>query len=515
MPLRHLKRNRAAVPQPGAPIGPAADETRAAYGEVPYPGMAFPQSHPDRLAANATLMGMKPAAPERCRLLELGCGDGGNLVPMAAGLPASEFVGVDLEPAAVASATERAAALGVANVTFSEADLATIDPGQLGRFDYVVAHGVYSWVPQGVADRLLALCRAVLEKQGVAYVSYNALPGGHLRAMTWDVMRFHGRALARPRERLQAAREMLAVLAEGIPGDDPYRRFSAAYAKRLSERSDAVLYHDDLARGNRPVLFTDFVTEAAGHRLQYLAEADWFEMAAGAVPARAAELLARCGDDRIAREQYLDFLKCRAYRQSLLCRAEVRLPAGPVGGAARRLLAAAPVRPTSPRAQPTGRSKVEFRTKAGATLTTDHPVLKAALLELGMVWPQRLGFETVLKRAATRLGTEIDHAGESALAALWLRGYDANVVRLHAYAPATVPAPGERPRSSDLARREATLGEMVTTLDHETVALDERTRRLVVLLDGTRDRAALAGEVGSRGLDENLGRLAELALLEG
>jgi SAM-dependent methyltransferase len=498
----------------GAPVGSATDETRAAYGEVPYPGVALPQTHPDRLAANATLMGLKPAAPERCRLLELGCGDGGNLVPMAAALPASEFVGLDIEPGAVASAAERAAALGAANVSFADADLATIDPGELGRFDYVVAHGVYSWVPRGVADRLLELCRAVLEKQGVAYVSYNALPGGHLRAMTWDAMRFHGRGLGRPRERLEAAREILAVLAEGVPGDDPYRRFSATYAERLGERSDAVLYHDDLEPGNRPILFTDFVAEAAAHRLQYLAEADWFEMTASRVPARAGELLARCGDDRIAREQYLDFLKCRAYRQTLLCRADVRLPAEPVADAARSLLAAAPVRPTSPRAQPAGRSKVEFRTKAGATLTTDHPVLKAALLELGSVWPQRLGFETVLERAAGRLGTTIDQAGESALADLWLRGYDANVIRLHAYAPATVPAPCERPRSSDLARREVALGEMVTTLDHETIALDERTRRLVALLDGTRDRAALAGEVGRRGLDENLSRLAELALLE-
>ena len=231
--------------------------------------------------------------------------------------------------------------------------------------------------------------------------------------------------------------------------------------------------------------------------------------------AQTAELLDRCGDDRIAREQYLDFLKCRAYRQTLLCRAGVRLAAEPVAEVARGLLAAAPVRPTHPRAQPAGRSKVEFRTEAGATLTTDHPVLKAALLELGAAWPQRLGFETVLERAAGRLGMASDQTGERALADLWLRGYDANVIRLHAYAPAIAPAPGERPRSSDLARREAALGEIVTTSTTTTAALDERTRRLVALLDRTRDRRGVDGEIGRRGLDENLSRLAGLALLEG
>src|SRR5688500_10900836 len=144
------------------PIAEPSDSARAAYAEVPYPGLAFPQSHPDRLATNALLMGMKPAAPEDCRVLELGCGDGGNLIPMAAALEGSEFVGLDLEPSAIARATERAAALGARNATFVAEDLATLDPEQLGRFDYVVAHGVYSWVPRTVADRLLAVCRAVL-----------------------------------------------------------------------------------------------------------------------------------------------------------------------------------------------------------------------------------------------------------------------------------------------------------------------------------------------------------------
>lgn len=499
-----------------APAVPPSDRTRAAYAEVPYPGLAFPQSHPDRLATHARLMGLKPAPPERCRMLELGCADGGNLIPMAAALPESEFRGLDLDPHALAAANERAAALGAGNVVFVEADLATLDPGELGRFDYVVAHGVYSWVPEEVRERLLALCRAVLERHGVAYISYNALPGGHLRAMTWDAMRFHARELERPEERVGAAREMLSVLAEGIPGDDPYRRFSAAYAERVLGRSDAVLYHDDLEPENRPLLFTDFVAEASAHQLQYLAEADWFEMSATRLPRAAADLLARSGEDRIAREQYLDFLKCRAYRQTLLCRAEQRMPDAPSTDAARELLAAAPVRPTSPRAEPAGRSKVEFRTPKGATLTTDHPLLKASLLELGAAWPQRLGFEAVLERASARLGVGVDAAGEAALADLWLRAYEANVLHLHAHSPGHAAAPGECPRASALARRQLALGdETVTSLDHETIGLDERMRRLIELLDGTRDREALARELGSkRGIAENLERLASLGLLE-
>ena len=358
----------------------------------------------------------------------------------------------------------------------------------------------------------------MLEKQGVAYVSYNAMPGGHLRALVWDAMRFHGREHGDPGDRIQAAREMLAVLAEGIPGDDPYQRFSAAYAERpLGKRSDAVLDHDDLEPLNRPILFTDFLAEAAPRGLKYVAEADWFEMTRKRLPPAAAELLERSGQDRIAREQYLDFLKCRAYRQTLLCRDEVKLrDAGPSVENTRALMAAAPVRPTSPRAEPSGRSKVEFRTPKGATLTTDHPVLKASLLELGAAWPQRLGFETVLERAAARVGATADAAAEGALTDLWLRAYEANVIRLHAHSPGHAAEPGERPRASALARRQLALGdETVTSLDHETIGLDERMRRLLELLDGTRDREALARELGNkRGIAENLDRLAALALLE-
>lgn len=66
------------------------------YDEVLYPGYAYRQTHPDRLATMATLFGMTPAPVEGCRVLELGCGEGGNLIPMAFGLPRSQFLGIDL-----------------------------------------------------------------------------------------------------------------------------------------------------------------------------------------------------------------------------------------------------------------------------------------------------------------------------------------------------------------------------------------------------------------------------------
>src|SRR5918992_5919816 len=120
----------------------------APYEEVPYPGLAFPQTHPDRLALLAILHGLEPVPPDRARVLEVGCADGLNLVAMAGHSPGLTAVGFDLVDPALGR--EAAAALGLANVTLEQADIA--DPRDWGEFDYVVAHGVYAWVPDDVRE---------------------------------------------------------------------------------------------------------------------------------------------------------------------------------------------------------------------------------------------------------------------------------------------------------------------------------------------------------------------------
>ena len=163
-----------------------------AYDQVLYPGVPLPQTHPDRLATIAGLFGMTPAAAPNCRVLELGCGDGGNLIPMALTLPASVFTGIDLAEPAIARGCALANTLGLENITLRHLDLMRMGPDlgefDYGVFDYIIAHGLYSWVPPEVRDQLLSLCRAHLAPQGVAYVSYNAGPGFARRRMFREMM---------------------------------------------------------------------------------------------------------------------------------------------------------------------------------------------------------------------------------------------------------------------------------------------------------------------------------------
>src|ERR1700722_11367903 len=146
--------------------------------ETAYPTTAFRQTHPDRLATHAALFGLPFAPVAACRVLDIGCGDGANITPMAVAYPGSRFVGFDLSERAIERGREIIDALKLPNVRLETQDLATADFGA-GRFDYVIAHGLYSWVPDSARGGLMASIRHHLGPHGIAFVSHNALPGGH------------------------------------------------------------------------------------------------------------------------------------------------------------------------------------------------------------------------------------------------------------------------------------------------------------------------------------------------
>ncbi len=188
-----------------------------AYDQVLYPGLPLPQTHPDRLATIAGLFGMSPAAAPNCRVLELGCGDGGNLIPMALTLPGSVFTGIDLAAPAITHGCALIRKLGLDNITLRRLDLmqAGADLGEFdyGVFDYIIAHGLYSWVPAAVRDGLLGLSRRHLAPQGVAYVSYNASPGFGRRRLFREMMLYHAREVEDPMRRVEQGVQLIGALA--------------------------------------------------------------------------------------------------------------------------------------------------------------------------------------------------------------------------------------------------------------------------------------------------------------
>ena len=184
----------------------------------------------------------------------------------------SRFVGVDLAERPIAAARRTIAALGLSNIEMMAADLRTVD-ASFGEFDYIIAHGLYSWVPPDVRDALLAVCRARLAPQGVAFVSYNAFPGRHIRQMLREMMLHHTRHCRDAQERIEQGRWFLEWLSKSRAVQATWRAVLDEEIPRLLEYLPGNLAHDDLGEINDSFYLHEFAAHAAAHGLQYLGDA--------------------------------------------------------------------------------------------------------------------------------------------------------------------------------------------------------------------------------------------------
>ena len=524
------------------------------YDDVLYTGYAYDQTHVNRLATLGTLYGMEVTPVTSCRVLELGCGDGANLIPMALGLPGSQFHGIDLAALPVEHGQSIIADIGLENITLQQ--LSVMDIGaDFGKFDYIIAHGLYSWIPSSAQDKILEICETNLAPHGIAYISYNAYPGSHLRQMLREMMMFHTRGITDTKERVTQARAVIQFLSKAQmektsqPELDAYRTFMGVYLEKILSKQDEFIFHDDLAEINEPLYFHQFVDRAATHGLQFLAEADFFDMQDVTFPPDVRQTLQHLGDQStVLREQYMDFLRCRMFRQTLLCRSDLRLDRTLNPRRLRSLAIASPIRPVAPEPDVKSSAEESFRGIKSAEMSTNDPVAKAALVELGKVYPQAVPFDELLGRARAlserdkgNVSDEDTERDARVLSEIMMAMYAGNFVELWSHMPHFVIEASERPVASSLVRWQASHQTVVTNLRHVGVKLKEPIGlRMLTLLDGTRDRVALVEELSdfvangnasipgadgvpvqdraqarsliAKGLDSKLDELARLAL---
>ncbi|WP_332699173.1 methyltransferase domain-containing protein [Bosea sp. (in: a-proteobacteria)] len=459
------------------------------YDAVAYPGHAFSQTHPGHLATIAHFHGMQPAPIATMRVLELGCGSGGNLIPMALQSPGGAFVGIDLSASAIARAKADAEELGLRNIEFRHLDIMAVDAG-LGSFDYILVHGVYSWVPPFVRERILALFGELLRPQGIAYVSYNALPGCRLRDLARDVMLYETRDIEEPLERVRAARAAIKRFAEAT---DPDSFYGAALRERLQQIADIpdnVLYHDDLNPGARAFALHEVLDAAAPHGLQFLAEASFPNNFGGARGPAQQILNAIPVDEPLRQEQSLDLLIGRSFRQTLLCRSGITLRRGFTGFDLAPYHLSANVREAEDEAEESRPGVAGFLFADGVRLSVDLDMGKAALRALGQAWPGSISYHELvalaLREASDSLGPdtarEVGRLNEALIAI-----FKAGLLEIHLEPHRLTTTVSERPVAGLLARRQALTSNEVTDLRHRAVALDGIVvRKFVSLLDGTR-----------------------------
>jgi SAM-dependent methyltransferase len=470
------------------------------YGAVAYASQSNAQSHPERLATIASLYGLSPPPLATCRVLELGCSDGANILPMAAGLPDASFVGCDLSPQAIASGRAAIAGTGLANLTLVESDLRDL-PVSLGEFDYIIAHGVYSWVPPGVRDGLFALAARRLSPNGLLFVSYNVYPGCHVRQAAWEALHHHIRQIEDARSRLDAARTLAAAMAEpGIAQDETDGLLRREFA-RIARQTDSSIYHDDLAIPNDPVYFHEFAAHAQRHGLTFVSEAKPFHSSGLGVARSMQRLMAGLG--RLEREQYLDFAGVRRFRQSVLCRAEHGAALAPAPERVAQMHAAA----SHSLMGAVERGKPLFNPVRPPLEPADGRKLHAALTRLLEIAPRALPVADIESDLAVDANVA-PGARTRSMAALLFEACFADEVVLHVQPPRVSERPSARPLASPVVRWQASRGRMLTNLCHEPLQIPEGPpRALLALLDGKRDHADLDVAIGAAlGVDDPAAR---------
>jgi methyltransferase-like protein len=363
-----------------------------------------------------------------------------------------------------------------------------------GEFDYIIAHGVYSWVPAEVREKILQICSARLKFSGIAFISYNALPGCHLRRFAWDLLRFHVRRETDPALRIEKARDFAQTVAN-MPGEEALHKAIRHEMETILKRDEAALYHDDLAEINDPLYLLDFVAQAARHGLQYLGDADPRRDDLHGQPVFA--------EDWLESRQYMDFITQRRFRETLLCRKRMALDRKLTLERFHPLFAASRMKPAG--TQEDGVQRFDF--PGSGTLTTNHPLGKSLLCDLSSIWPRSKRLSDV----------DLGAYPASTVADLLMQLAQSKALELRVSPPSIAESVTERPVVSALARAQIARGyPMVTNQRHQDVELNnELSRKLLSLSDGSRDRDALIRDLVACGADpESTARTLEDGLLE-
>jgi SAM-dependent methyltransferase len=457
--------------------------TISSYEEIPYATFALRPAYLGRLAALAHLYGVDVAAPHNCSVLEIGCGTGGNIVALAEQYPGSSFVGVDLAESHISACKMLATGCGVTNVEFRCGDIRDLSL-EKGRFDYVICHGLYSWVAPDVRRALLEKISASLSPLGVAYVSYNVLPGWRQRGAVRDIMRTGAARCgvnATPRERLAAGIEFLNVVAKVRSAEnDLYGSYLREAIKRFQEADESYIFHEFLEEHNEPVLFSDFMEQASAVNLQFLSEAKPSLMSSDDLGPEVARYVEGAEGDVVDREQRLDMVRNRMFRETLLCHSSLALKRDLKASVFKSLAVVTDYR----HERDVSEQETIFRELvSGREVTTPHDEHAKVLALVGDAGYAGLFFNEVMD-ALTVSAPAIDERGlMHIIVRLWRAGFVDLMTHL-------IPTTSKRQGSARVSRLALYQAQqdapLIVSLQHRSFKISEGERDVLKLSDGSR-----------------------------
>ena len=303
------------------------DVQQTIYSELGYKSMPFPYTTPATLEAYAALVGVSAPNPKNARVLELGATYGGNIISQALFNPDATFVGIELSQEQVEKGNEVIANAGLTNVSLIQSDIASIG-SEIGTFDYIIAHGVYSWVDDGVKEALLRLINEHLAEDGIAYISYNTYPGWHTMDEVRQLMMFSNRDKTQfnHKEKVLHGKTIGSIVGSQILKYDNLKERNSKFLgalRSVMQKDEYYVGHDHLEPNNDPVYFYQFNDHLEAHNLAYLCDADLTLSMVRSFDVDIADTLDKLAlNDHVAQEQYLDFILDTTFRKSIICKAK-------------------------------------------------------------------------------------------------------------------------------------------------------------------------------------------------
>ena len=461
-----------------------------AYDTLPYPPYTFPATHIGRLGAIGRIFSLPAAAPDHARVLELGCSSGTNLLAMAQIFPDADFVGIDYSAKQIQDAEVTLAATGLKNVRFIQADIANIGE-DLGQFDYIITHGMYSWVPDNVKEAILRITKENLKPHGLAYISYNVLPGWRMRGALRDMMLMHTSGLKEAPAKVAQGKALIKFLAESCSDETPYGKYLRQELELLKNVDDGYIAHEFFEDENDALYFTEFLKVAAAHQLQYLGDAEPATMVVDNMPAEAAKTLKSLNLNLLATEQYMDFVRNRMFRSTLLCHPEVVLNRNVDPKCLDDLEINSLIALKTPYAE--GQPAV-FIGVAGNELTVNEPITadlftRVASLGRGSK-PVREIVEETAQAFTEQFQDKDAEAVRNDLARILIHGYFKKMADF-TIGSASRRTAGEHPETLPLSRWQASRMQRVSSNRLDMLNADPFVAKLITFCDGTRDRGAI------------------------
>lgn len=452
------------------------------YDQVIYPGYAYPQTSPAYIGGLASAYGVAAIGIEQARVLEIGCASGANILPLAVRFPKAEFVGVDLSTRQIQMARVIAKELSLKNVTFM--DCSVIDLPKMGlTFDYIIAHGFYSWVPKSIQKEAMAACAQMLNKTGVLYMSYNVLPGWRGTQVVRDIMLYAAKETVEPYERLEQAKSYVEALSDCIaPFHGPYGEMMKVEINKVMTKDGNYVLHDQMGEQNNPCYFHDFMENADRAGLAYLNEIDFPAHNRARQHPPIASKIAQI-TDRTEQEQFLDFADNRRYRSSLLVHKNVNFQQDITLENLKsvRFIINCKVQPLNDR-----QDQISFITTKRYSLKgqLQGRIICTCLIELYTRQPKRLSREEVIEAVTQRLEQTTQET-----VAKEFDNYLPELIKTGILTPSLDPSCpsliiSDTPQAFSLARLQAKSTLEVTNLYHEMVKLNEEQRQQLLEMNG-------------------------------